>query len=106
MASFLFVHHFPKGFQGSPETAAAAVAWFDKLAPNLAGRTDRAAEPRRLGDCGAVPDLSAYELITADDLEAAVALASDWALLGRGGGIEVWQLSTEAFSLPAPAGAR
>jgi hypothetical protein len=37
MASYLFIHHFPKAFQGSPETAAAATAWFQQLEPNLGG---------------------------------------------------------------------
>jgi hypothetical protein len=108
MGTYLFAHHFPRGFQGSPETAAAAVAWFEQLAPNLAGRTDRSAEPRRLGDSGADPEATAFELVTADDLEAAAAQAAAWPLLARGGEIEVWALTTEKFSLPVPtpAGAR
>ena len=106
MGTYLLVHHFPKGFQGSPETAAAAVAWFEHLEPNLASRTDRGVEHRTLGDTGAEPELSAYELITADDIEAAMALAAGWPLLARGGAIEVWALTTEKVSLPVSANAR
>jgi hypothetical protein len=106
MPSFLLTHHFPKDFQGSPETAAAATAWFEQLEPHLTGRTDRTVEQRRLGDSGADPGPAAYELITADDLEAAMALASGWPLLARGGAIEVWQLTTEKFSVPVSADAR
>jgi hypothetical protein len=50
MGSYLFVHHFPKHFQGSPETAAAATAWFRQLEPNLAWRTPPTGEPRQFGD--------------------------------------------------------
>jgi hypothetical protein len=78
MGSYLFVHHFPKGYQGSPETAAAATAWFQQLEPNLAGRTILGAEPRGFGDPGADPVPSAYEVISADDLEGAVDLAKAW----------------------------
>ena len=100
MGSYLFVHHFPKGFQGSPETAAAATAWFRQLEPNLAGRTPPTAEPRQFGDPGAEPVPSAYEVITADDQEGAIALAKAWPLLTRGGRIEVRELTTEKFALP------
>jgi hypothetical protein len=65
MGTYLLVHHFPKGYQGSHETAAAATNWFQQLEPNLAGRTTPAAELRRLGDPGADPVPSAYEVITA-----------------------------------------
>jgi hypothetical protein len=103
MRSYLFVHHFPKGFQGSPETAAAATAWFQRLEPNLAGRTTPAAESRQFGDPGADPVPSAYEVITADDVAVAIELAEAWHLLTRGGRIEVRELTTEKFTLPASA---
>ena len=101
MGTYLFVHHFPKGYQGSPETAAAAAAWFEQLSPNLAGRTTPTAEPRQLGDAGADPMPSAYEIITADDLEGAMALARAWPLVSRGGRIEVRELTTDTFRPPA-----
>jgi hypothetical protein len=100
MGSYLFVHHFPKGFQGSPETAAAATAWFQRLEPNLAGRTPPTAVPRQFGDPGAEPVPSAYEIISADDEVAAINLAKAWPLLTRGGRIEVRELTTEKFTLP------
>jgi hypothetical protein len=101
MGSYLFVHHFPKGFQGSPETAAAATAWFRQLEPNLAGRTPLAGEPQQFGDPGADPIPAAYEVIAADDPEVAMNLAKAWPLVTRGGRIEVRELTTEKFTLPA-----
>ena len=101
MGSYLFVHHFPQNYRGSPETAAAAAAWFEQLWPNLAGRTLDTSEPYQLGDAGADPVPSAYEVITADDLEGAMALARAWPLVSRGGRIEVRELTTERFKPPA-----
>jgi hypothetical protein len=103
MGTYLFIHHFPKGFQGSPETAAAATAWFQRLAPHLAGRTTPAAESRQFGDPSADPVPSAYEVITADDLNGAMDLAKAWGLATRGGRIEVRELTTEKFTLPVRA---
>jgi hypothetical protein len=100
METYLFIHHFPRGFQGSPETAAAAVAWFQQLEPNLAGRTTPSAA-QQLGDPAADPVPSAYEVIQADDLEGAMELAKVWPLLTRGGRIEVRALTTDAFKLPS-----
>ena len=103
MGRYLFIHHFPKDFQGSPETAAAATAWFQQLEPNLAGRTPLAAEPPHFGDPGADPVPSAFEVIDADDLDRALDLAEAWPLVARGGRIEVRELTTEKFTLPVRA---
>jgi hypothetical protein len=103
MGSYLFIHHFPKGFEGSPETAAAATAWFRKLEPNLAWRTPPAAEPPQFGDPGAEPVPSAFEVINAEDLDRALDLAKSWPLVARGGRIEVRELTTEKFKVPIRA---
>jgi hypothetical protein len=94
MPTYLLTHHFPKGFQGSPETAAAAHAWFERLGPNLVSRTDRQFETRQIGNCGTAPELSAYKLLSTDTFEEAIALAEAWPLLARGGGIEVQELTS------------
>jgi hypothetical protein len=105
MGSYLFVHHFPRDFQGSPETAAAATAWFQQLEPNLAWRTPPGAEPPQFGDPSAEPVPTAFEVINADDLDRALDLAQAWPLVARGGRIEVRELTTEKFTLPVRAGA-
>jgi|SRR5579859_1603476 len=106
MGTFLFLHHFPRGFQGSPETTAAAVAWFERLAPNLAGRTVVGTEAHDIGDQDADPVPTVFEVIAADDLEQAMSLAKAWPLVARGGRIEVRELTTQKFTLPASARAR
>jgi hypothetical protein len=77
MPTFLLTHHFPKGFQSSPETAAAATAWFASLGATIPGQGNRPFEELpRLGDCGTDPGRPlAYTLISTDDLEAAMAVA-------------------------------
>ena len=102
MGNYLFIHHFPRDFQGSPHTAAAAAAWFEQLWPSLSGRTLPVAEPPQFGAPGADPVPTAFEIIAADDLEGALALARAWPLVARGGRIEVRELTTEKFSAPVP----
>jgi hypothetical protein len=99
MPTYLLTHHFPQNYQGSPQTAAAATAWFERLGSNLVGRSDRRLENRQLGNCGTHPEPPAYTLLSTDTLEAAIALAEAWPLLARGGGIEVREL-TSASSVP------
>jgi len=93
MPTFFLTHHFPKPFQTSPETAAAATAWFERLGANLVGRGNPAFETCRLGNCGTDLEQLAYTLISTDKLEEAVALAEAWPLLARGGGVEVRELT-------------
>src|SRR5262249_3808473 len=94
MPTYLLTHHFPRNFQGSPETAAAANAWFERLGANLVSRSDRRFETRRFGNCGTDPEPRAYELLPTDPLEEAIALAEAWPLLSRGGGVEVLELTS------------
>jgi hypothetical protein len=101
MPTFFLTHQFPKNFQTSPETAAAATAWFARLGANLVGRGNPAFATRQLGNCGTDPEQLAYTLISTDKLEAAVALAEAWPLLARGGGIEVRELTVLQAGLRA-----
>jgi hypothetical protein len=109
MPTFLLTHHFPENFQGTLETAAAATAWLESLEPHLltARPTPRpngpAFETRRLGTCGTEPAQLAHTLISADNLEAAAALAEGWPLLARGGGVEVRELTLKNSRLQASA---
>jgi len=61
---------------------------------NLVGRGGNpTVQPQRLGNCGSGQAHLAYTLLSADDLEAAVAVAQAWPLLARGGGVEVRELT-------------
>jgi hypothetical protein len=94
MPTFLLTHHFPLNFQSSPETRAAAAAWFARLGVTLPQAGNPAVDGARvLGDCGTDPQRRlAYTLIATDYLESAIAIAEAWPQLTRGGGVEVREL--------------
>jgi len=98
MPEFMFTHRFPKGFTGSPETAAAATAYFREIADVVVRRNDPAFEMRKLGDCDGATETGAYTIVTADDAEAALAIAGRWPLLQRGAGLELRQLTTGTWA--------
>jgi hypothetical protein len=109
MAEFILTHRFPNNFQGAPDTAAAAKAYFDQIASVTVTRTDGTVETRELGDCGSSTHPNAYTIVNAENMEAAVAIGSGWPLLKRGAGLEVRQLTTKPFDLnvrPAPRGSQ
>ncbi len=92
MRTYLLTHHFPRDFQRSPETVAAARAWFARLGASVPEPGNPAPEPRRLGNCGIDPERQlAYTLISAGDLETATSVAAAWPLLARGG-VEVREI--------------
>jgi hypothetical protein len=93
MPTYLVTHHFPQDFQGSPETAAAATAWFERLGANLVSRSDARFESRQFGSCATDSRLRAYTVISTETLEETLDLAQAWPLLTRGGGVEVRELS-------------
>jgi hypothetical protein len=77
----------------SPAVAAAVTAWFEQLGPNLVARGNPANPSRQLGNCGAETESAGYQIVTAEDLEAAVAMAEGCPILMRGGGVEVRELT-------------
>ena len=90
MSTFLFSYRMPKDYRpGSAGTVAAWNAWFDSMGANLVDRGNPVLGSSALGNCGADTRLGGYSLITADDLEAAVALAKGCPALQDTGGVEV-----------------
>jgi hypothetical protein len=67
--------------------------WFEELGAHLVDRGNPVFESRTIGNCGDDTDLGGYTLFTADDIEAAVALASGCPMLEAGGGVEVGKLT-------------
>ena len=100
MPTFFLTHHFPRDFQSSSETAAAATEWFASMGANLVGRGNPTVEPQRLGNCGSDHAQLAHTLSSADDLESAIAAAQAWPLLARGGGVEVREFTLVKSTVP------
>ena len=102
MPSFVASYRVPHDYKpGSPETVAAWTGFFTGLGDGLAdtGRAD--IQSATLGDTGADTRLGGSSIVTADDLDAAMALAKGCPALGMGAGVEVGQLAVP----PAASGA-
>jgi hypothetical protein len=93
MPTYLITNRVPEGFTGSPDAFGAWTSWFSELGDHLEDRGNPAFTRAALGNCGAGTVLGGYTLISAEDLDAAVALAQTHPLMTRGGGVEVGELT-------------
>jgi hypothetical protein len=93
MPTYLITNRAPKNYRGSADAMPAWNAWFERLSANLVDRGNPVFERRTLGNCGTDTELGGYTLVTADNLEAAVALAEGCPHLANGGGVEVGELT-------------
>jgi len=90
MTTFLFSYRMPKAFvPGRPDAVAAWAAWFEEMGASVTDPGNPVFERASLGDCGEGTVLGGYSLITADDLDAALALAKGCPALAEGAGVEV-----------------
>jgi hypothetical protein len=102
MATFLITYHGCSGPPSSPEAAqqmqAAFQAWVSTVGDNMidpgaplgaaqAVTTAGVADPEGVGPAG-------YTLISADDLDAAIAMVKNHPFIGRGGTLVVSQAMT------------
>ncbi|MDX6336359.1 MAG: hypothetical protein QOG05_3699 [Streptosporangiaceae bacterium] len=94
MATFLFSYRMPADYQaGRPDAIANWTAFFKGLGDHVVDQGRPVAETAELGDCGAGTRPGGYSLISADDLEAAVALAQGCPALAEGAGVQVGVLT-------------
>lgn len=89
MSTYVLTFRNP-GVNPTAEQEDAWSSWFGKIGSHISdfgsrvGRAVMLGEPAEAGD-----QLSGYIVITADDLDAAVQIASGCPLLGYGGRVEV-----------------
>ncbi|HEV3131476.1 MAG TPA: hypothetical protein VGY51_05890 [Acidimicrobiales bacterium] len=107
MTKFLYSYRMAVNYQpGRPQAVEAWRAFFESLGANLVDPGNPVFESGALGITGnGSVRLGGYSLLTADDLDAAVAMAKGCPALGEGGGVEVGVL-TEVYRdgrLTAPA---
>ena len=99
MAKFLFVHRVPHDYKpGEPGNVAASEAWFETMGANRADPGNAVIETSSLGNLGEDTRIGGYLVVTADDLDAALAVAKGCPSLGPGGGIEIGLIA-----IPPPA---
>jgi hypothetical protein len=93
MSTFIFSYRAPHGYVAfQPETTRAWTTWFESLASDLVDVGQPVAEAHQIGECGADSRLGGFTVVTADDLDAAVALAQGCPGLQHGFGVEVGAL--------------
>ena len=96
MATYLLTYRAPANYTpGSAGTVAAWSAWFDSLGASLADRGHPIFARGTLGNGATGTVLGGYSLLTADDLEAAMALAKGCPFLSDGGGVEVGEVALD-----------
>ena len=90
MTTFLFSYRMPKGYvpRGS-DAVAAWTAWFEEMGTSVIDRGNPVFESASLGLHGSDTQLGGYSLITAEDLDTALAMTKGCPALTEGGGIEV-----------------
>src|SRR5689334_4222760 len=98
MPTFVFTYRAPKGYVRTPESGLAWRAWFDGMADQVVDLGQPAISPTGVGNRSSEStELAGYSVISADDLDGALAAARGCPFLGLDGGVEVAEL------IPIPA---
>ncbi len=92
MPTYVIVNRAPQGFKGSAESMTNWNTWFANLGAQLTDRGNPVFRRVVRGNCSTDTVLGGYTLITADNLDAAVALTDRCPALDYGGGVEVGEL--------------
>jgi hypothetical protein len=105
MPTYLLSYRSAEGFDtGADQSALPAWASFldDVIAPHVVDPGWPVFEPSvTIGEAGPSTRLGGYSVVTADDLEAALALARSCPAIERGGGVEVGRLAELPVAHPA-----
>ena len=92
MPTFVFAYRASGNYDSTPESAAAWKAWFDGMGDDLVDLGKPAVGATAVGNCGPGTALGGYSVVSAPDLDAALAVAKGCPQLSRDGGVEVAQL--------------
>ncbi len=94
MSTFLFAYRAPKNYTpGDPEAMAAWQAFFEDMGSGVVDVGNPIFARTALGNSADDTVLGGYSLVSADDLESAVAMARGCPTLKNGGGVEVGELT-------------
>jgi hypothetical protein len=100
MPTFVFAYRRTAGYAPSADTAADWQGWFASMGDQLAdlGRPV-AGRTAALGECDpSRTQLGGYSVVSAPDLDAAIAIAKGCPHLGHDGGIEVGELGEVPYA--------
>jgi hypothetical protein len=105
MPTFVLAYRSSKGYVPTPDTGKAWGSWFESMGDRLADLGKPVLRATSLGNHDAeATQLGGYSLVTADDLEAAVAIAKGCPALSHGGGVDVGELGEVPSQVSAPSG--
>lgn len=94
MAEFILTYRPPAGYAGDSETVEAWRAWFAGMGPALKDIGRPVFSRATVGNISAgSTQLGGYSMVSAQDLDEAVALAKGCPALDIGGGVEVGELA-------------
>ena len=90
MAKYVFSYRAPSGYAPDAGTPAEWQAWFGGLGPALVDVGHAVTDYASLGEAGGSDSrMVGYSVVSADDMDSALALAKDCPALRVGGGVEV-----------------
>jgi hypothetical protein len=94
MAQFVFTYRGPKGYAPTAESTPLWMAWFAGMGDQLVDLGKPVFQRATVGDCGSDnTELGGYSIVSADDLDSALAMAKGCPHLDVGGGVEVGELA-------------
>ena len=89
MPKFLFSYRVPQDYRPGQETGQAWQAWFESLGSSRTDPGHGVLGTRALGKLDDGIRLGGYSVVTAEDMDSAVALAKGCPALQFGGGVEI-----------------
>lgn len=90
MTNYVFSFRVPADYRPGAETSAEWQAWFGRLGPALVDVGNAVTDYAALGEVGGSESrMVAYSVVSAADLDAALALARGCPVMRVGGGVEV-----------------
>jgi hypothetical protein len=99
MAKYVFSFRVPSDYRPNAGTPAEWRAWFGGLGSALADVGNAVTDYASLGEVGGSGSrMVAYSVVSAEDMDSALALAKDCPVLRVGGGVEVGPVMEAAGS--------
>jgi hypothetical protein len=90
MAKYVFSFRVPSDYRPNAETRAEWQAWFGGLGSALVDVGNAVTDYASLGEVGGCDSrMVAYSVVSAEDMDSALALAKDCPVMRVGGGVEV-----------------
>ncbi len=93
MPTFVLTYRNPRDHARTPDTTATWYAWFDSMRDQLVDFGKPVISRTSIGNVSAdSTELAGYSLISAEDIDAAVAVAKGCPSLDHSGGVEIGEL--------------